>query len=337
MVVNGNKHSVLVTGANGLIGRALLHELISRNTYDVRAQVRSSANARAQIGSSVDLTKVWIQEGDFTRVGEREVNNLTRDCKIVVHLAGLVHQPDAPYQEYEVANVRATQLMADAAIQNGVDTFVFLSTAAVYGPGPFEAVQETTAPAAKTPYAVSKLTSEAYLQKLAGQIPRIIILRPSMVFGEGDRGNLLSLIKEIKNQRYRHIGAGATGKSVIYSRDLAGAIALCLDRLPHGVHVMNVANPEPVSMKDLTEEIARALNMSGKIQSVPAPLLKMGLKAAAVLMPGKLPTEEQLEKLTTTTTCSVSKLVQATGFAPRSTLASALKAEIAWATAEQLL
>jgi GlcNAc-P-P-Und epimerase len=336
MAVNGN-NSVLVTGASGLIGRAVLSDLLARNFYDIRAQVRNVTKARADVGHTVDFSKIHLQEGDFTRMLDRDLRSLTQGCKTIIHCAGLAHRPEAPYQEYEVNNVRATQHLAEAAAASAAEAFVFLSSSAVYGPGPFEHVEESAPVKAKTPYAVSKATSESWLQKFTG-IPKIIILRPSLVFGEGDRGNLLSLIREVKNSRYRHVGTGSTGKSVIYSRDLAKAISLCLEKLPPGVHLLNVANPDPVSMKDLTEEIARALNLGKKIQSVPAPLAKFGIKAVNALLPGKtLVTEEQLEKLTTTTTCSINRLVKATGFSPNSSLGSALKAEIAWATEAKLL
>jgi len=335
--MNGNKDLILVTGANGLIGRALLQELLSRNSYEIRAQVRSGVKARADIGDAIDFSKIELREGDFTRLNERDWGRLTEGCKTIVHCAGLVHQPERPYQEYEVMNVRATQNLAEAAAQNGCQTFIFLSTSAVYGPGPFELIDENAPPNAKTPYAVSKLTSENWLQRHKG-LAKIVILRPSLVFGEGDKGNLLSLIKEVKSNRYRHLGNGSTGKSIIYSKDLANAIALCLDKLPGGTHLLNVANPDPVSMKGLTEEIARALNLAIKIQSVPESLAKIGLKAVNALLPGRVPvTEEQLEKLTTTTTCSINRLVQATGFRPDSSLEAALRAEIAWATRASLI
>jgi nucleoside-diphosphate-sugar epimerase len=336
MVANGNKESLLITGASGLIGRALVLELLSRNNFAIKAHVRNRLQAREQIGASVDLTKVQMEEGDFTRLGEREMAELTRGCQAVVHAAGLVHRPDASYQEYEVVNVRATQQLAEAAARNGAKVFIFLSSSAVYGPGPFNQVPETAPLNAKTPYAVSKVTSERFLQSFKG-IPKIVLLRPSLVFGEGDRGNLLSMIREIKNNRFRLVGDGSSGKSLIYSKDLAQAIALCLDKLPEGTHVFNVANPEPVSVKVLADEIAKCLDPDAKIGSVPGPLARFGLKAAEMLMPGKLPSTEQLDKLTTTTTCSISKLVAATGFRPRSSLQTALRAEIAWATAAKLI
>jgi nucleoside-diphosphate-sugar epimerase len=336
-MADGVRKRLLVTGGNGLIGRAVAERLIASDKYDIKVQVRNPSEARAQVGNTVDFTKVKLEEADFTRVGDREMRLLTKNCHTIVHAAGLVHKPAAPYQEYEVINVRATQLLVEAAAQNKVHTLVFLSTTAVYGPGPFENVDENAPLKGITPYAVSKMTSELFLQKF-GQIPRVIILRPSLVFGEGDRGNLLNLARSIKSKQYKHIGEAGAGKSVIYSRDVARVIELCLNTLPEGIHVLNVANPKPITVRILTEEIAGALGMSKKLQSIPEGLLRLGIKAAGLFMHEKSPISiEQVEKLTTTTTCSVQKLVAATGFQPTYSLDKALKLEIDWAVSNSLL
>ncbi len=337
MGVDGVRKRLLVTGASGLIGRAVTERLAASHKFDIKVQVRNANEARANVGAEVDFTKVRIEEADFTRVGDRETRLLTKNAQIIVHCAGLVHKPDAPYQEYEVINVRATQLLAEAAAANKVHTLVFLSSSSVYGPGPFENIDETAPLKGITPYAVSKMTSELFLQRF-GQIPRLIILRPSLVFGEGDRGNLLNLARSIKAKQYKHIGDAHAGKSVIYSRDVAHAIELCINNLPEGVHVLNVANPQPVTMRVLTEEIAGSLGMPKKLQSVPEGLMKLGVKAAGLFMQERAPiSSEQLEKLTTTTTCSVQKLVSTTGFQPKYSLDKALKQEMDWAIANGLL
>lgn len=338
MTGSGVRKRILITGGNGLIGRAVTQNLMARNNCDLKVQVRDKRAARAEVGDQIDFTKVQLEDGDFTRMGDREMVYLTRGCNAVIHAAGLVHKPDAPYQEYEVVNVRATQALAEASAQNGVDTFIFLSSSAVYGTGPFELVDEKAALQGKTPYAVSKMASEHWLMMQQQTIPRIIVLRPSLVFGEGDRGNVLNLIKSIKQNKYKHVGNASASKSVIYSKDLAHAISLCIDRLPPGYHVFNLANPNPISVKDLTEDIAETLGMPRKIQSVPTGLLKFGVKAAEIFMKDNAPiNSDQLAKLTTTTTCSVDKLVKDTGFQPRVELKSALRAEIDWATSNNLL
>jgi nucleoside-diphosphate-sugar epimerase len=338
MVQSNGLKKVLVTGGSGMIGRAVVSNLLASKKCIVRTQVRDRQAARKSIGESIDLTTIEMESADFTRVGDQEMRALTDGCHFVVHAAGLVHKDTAAYQEYEVVNVRATHQLAEACIANKVHTLIFLSTSAVYGKGPFSNIPETGPLSAKTPYAVSKSTSEQYLETLASKIPRIVILRPSLVFGEGDRGNMLSLIRQIKEQKYIHVGGGITTKSLICSHDLAQGIRLCIERLPDGYHVFNIANPKAESMRDLVDSIAFGLNISKKFPSVPEGMLKLGLKAVQTFMPGKVAvTPEQVEKLATETTCSIDKLVQATGFAPATALREALKQEIDWAESNKLL
>lgn len=319
-----------------MIGRQICAAVQATGHGVVRAQVRDRTEAREKVAGVFDFALAELTQSDFTMMLEQDHRELTKGCHTVIHTAGLVHNPNAPYQEYEVVNVRATQQLAEACVANQVKTLIFFSSSAVYGEGPFSNIDESAPLRAKSPYAVSKATSETFLQGLQGRIPRIIILRPSLVFGEGDRGNLLKMIREIKSQRYKHIGKGETGKSVIYVKDLARALLLCLDKVPEGYHVFNVANPTPVTVHDLAEEIAKALELDKKIQTVPAGLLKFGVKAAELF--GKSPvSSEQVEKLTTETTCSVEKLTQATGFRPRTALNRAIKSEITWAQKNELL
>lgn len=336
MGFTGQRKTVLVTGASGMIGRAVVQALSVSPEWDIRAQARTPQDTRATLGEVCDVTQVLIREADFTRTGEREMRMLTKDCHTIIHCAGLVHKPDAPYQEYEVMNVRATQALAEAAASNNVNTFVFLSTSAIYGLGPFSQIEENGPLQAKTPYAVSKVTSEKFLEMFRS-IPRTVILRPSLVYGEGDRGNLLSMIREIKAGRFVQIGGGNTEKSIIYSRDLAEAITLTL-KLPEGHYTFNVSNPQPTSVKELVDTITECLGSPKKVSSMPEPLLRFGVKAAELLMKEKAPvTSEQVNKLTTTTTCSVNKLVSATGFQQRTSLREGIRAEIAWANAKNLL
>lgn len=336
MGFTGQRKQVLVTGASGTIGRTVVQALSASPEWDIRAQARNPQETRAILGEVCDVTQVLIREADFTRTGEREMRMLTKDCHTIIHCAGLVHRPDAPYQEYEVMNVRATQSLAEAAASNGVNTFIFLSTQAIYGLGPYSNIEENGQIQAKTPYAVSKVTSEKFLE-IFRNIPKVVTLRPSLVYGEGDRGNLLSMIREIKAGRFVQIGGGTTEKSVIYSRDLAEAILLTL-RLQDGYHCYNVSNPKPVTVKELIETITDCLGMPKKVSSMPEPLLRFGVKAAELLMKEKAPvTSEQVNKLTTTTTCSVNRLISATGFQQRTPLREGIRAEIAWANSKNLL
>ena len=327
---------VLVTGASGMIGRAVTEKLLSQGLA-VRAQVRNRASFMKQMESIIAQGNIEIQEADFTNISEREFNRLAKGCCSIVHTAALVHQPQAAFEAYELLNVRTTRQLAEIAAACGVSTFVFLSTANVYGEGPFDYIDEEAQVKPKSPYAVSKANSEQWLTS-SNVFKRLVILRPPLVFGEGDRGNLIKIIKQIKLGRYFHIGSPPVKKSVIYSKDLASIITTCLSQLTDGTYLFNAANPQPIELKDLTERIAHCLGREATMTTVPRQLVEIGAKLAQVLLKERSPiTVSQIDRLTTTTTCSVARLVKATNFFPVFSLPDAIKNEISWAESVGLL
>jgi len=327
---------ILITGASGTIGRAVVEQFIAQGAA-LRVQVRSRPAFLSLMSGRMSPSQVEIREMDFTTTSERDLRSLAEGCATIIHNAGLVHLPEADFKEYEFLNVRLTQQLAEVAAQAGTRTFLFPSTIAVYGSGPFENIEEDGPQTPITPYAVSKAASERWLKAFTG-IPRLIVLRPALVFGEGDRGNLLKLIQQIERGKYFQIGSGSARKSLIYAKDLAQAMELCIDKLPDGFHVFNASNPQPVELRELTSEISRCLGGSGKLPSLPESLVRLGAKVATKLLGAGSPlTMDQIEKLTTSTTCSVEQLVRATGFSPKHSLSEGLSAEIAWAKQSGLL
>jgi nucleoside-diphosphate-sugar epimerase len=319
---------VLVTGATGLIGRALVAQLRQQG-LSVRAQVRNAALFRDTAGGAGQ--NVEVREADFAAAEKRDLAALVEGCSAVVHTAALVHDQKAAAEEFELVNVRATRELACAAAQAGVESFVFLSTIGVYGQGPLENVREDASLKPVTAYAVSKAKSEDWLVS-AGLFHRTVVLRPSLVFGEGDRGNLIKLIRQVKSGKYFHVDAGGTSKSLIYSRDLARAICLSLADLPGGSHVYNIANPDAVSLTALVETIGRCLGRRCQFVTVPKPLVMQVAGLAHSMLGKRSPvTAEQIDRLVTTATCCVEKFAAATGFRPQYELPEALAAEIAWA------
>ncbi len=336
-----NQKTILITGATGLIGRALVGQLMTTNNLRLRLQVRNVSQARAQFSPVLDLTKVELLECDFNKLSDRDCHQLTRDCHSIIHLAGLVHNANASYEECHLLNVQATEHLLSAAIANAVHTFMFMSSVAVYGNGPFHMIDESSPHKGQTPYAVSKTVCEQMIQK-ANQLRRKIILRPALVFGPGDRGNLIKLIQSINRNRYLHIGNGDAQKSLISAADLAIGVALCLNNLSDSTHIFNIANPQPISTRALSEKISLALGRNGHIPSMPEPLIRNLIKTADSLIPRsirkRLPvTMDQVDKLTTTTTFSISKLIRDTGFQPQHDLSTALNAELVWAKNNGLL
>lgn len=320
---------ILITGGSGMIGQALVDNFQHADN-SLRIQVRN----RRQIASAAG---VEIQELDFSNASAQDFARLVNGCKTVIHTAGLVHKPEAGYNEYELLNVRSTQQLAEAALAAGVETFVFLSTIAVYGSGTLDNVDETSPARPDTPYAVSKHKSELWLNSFKG-FKKTIVIRPALVFGEGDRGNMIKLIKQIKSGRYFHISPNTACKSLIYAKDLARAIEMSISKTPNGFHIYNAANPQPVSVKHLGDNISLCLKRKSKIPTLPSSLVRMGAKLSEKMLKHKSPIRlEQVDKLSCTTSCSTAKLAAQTSFTPQHSLEQALRAEIAWAKSASLL
>lgn len=326
---------IVITGASGLIGRALAARAL-REGRDVRLQGRS-ANAVAQALYTLKMHKdLQVVELDFTVGDQFEFDRLMTGCSTVVHCAGLVHQADAPAAHYEAINFRATQMVAAAAKRAKVDSFVFLSSSAVYGRGPYSEIDEYGPLQADTPYAVSKLRCEQWLKDNA-PAGQTIILRPSFVFGEGDRGNILSLVKQIDDNVYFNIRGNTAQKSLIYAGDVAQAIDRCIAQLGPGYHILNVANPRTVSVIELANTIAVGLGKTPP-HTVPEAIARAGAFLGGAILGDNSPlTMRKMTRLMTTTTCSVKRLVSMTGFVPAFPLNEALGAEIQWARAEGIL
>jgi len=334
---------VLVTGSTGLIGQALVREIMAKSALPLRLPVRNLERAKMQItkllGSNGDLNRIEFIECDLAKL--EDFDQLVGGCQSIIHLAGLVHQSEASEEEYNLLNVRVTEKLLQSTARYSVNTFIFMSSISVYGAGPFSMIEETAPLLGSTPYAASKIACEKMFEK-AGSISRIVILRPALVFGAGDKGNLIKLIQAINKGRYFNIGNGSATKSLIFASDLAEAINLCLNKLPKGMHVFNVANRDPVSMKDLSKTISMALTQNDKIFSIPEPLLRAAVKTADSVLPAhwreKIPVNiDQINKLTTTTSCSTEKIILATGFSPRYSLLAGVTSEICWAKNNNLL
>lgn len=326
---------ILITGANGLIGRALTAFFL-KSGQSLRLHVRSKRTLLS-VFPDIDSNKnVEIVEQELAAAKFDHMRNLVNGCDTVIHTAALVHNAQSTADSYRVLNLEATQLLALAARELGISTFVFLSTIAVYGPGPYENIGEDATPCPDTPYAMTKLACENALRQLP-PAALTIIFRCSLVFGEGDRGNMLSLIRQISRKRFVHPGASRARKSLIYAGDVADAVAHSMATAPPGVHTYNLANEHAPDVRTLAEMIREAVGTERAIPTVPPMVLTASGYVMERILGHRAPlTRDKLRKLVTSNSCSVGRLRDA-GFVARTPLRSALHAEVAWARENGLL
>lgn len=210
---------LLVTGATGCVGRAVVAEALSRG-WRVRGVARRAPSP--PLPGPVEFIAASVEDGEA-------MNRATRGCDAVVHLAGYVHR--IPRTPGDIAALRAsivdgTVAVGRAARSSGA-ALVHTSTVAVYGPSPSPAAAETERCQPNTPYAIAKLDAE---ERLAAICPGAVQLRLSLVFGPHDRGNFAALVRAVDRRLAVCVGRGDNRKSLAYAEHVAQRIVRVCER-----------------------------------------------------------------------------------------------------------
>lgn len=274
---------VLVTGANGFVGAAIVEQL-SAGDYETCVLLNSKTNDKKFGVNSKVIRVVHADIADYESV--EKTSGIGR-IDAVIHCAGLAHQfGNTVEADFWKINVRGTENIAKLAVLTKAKCFILISSVAVYGKSSEEKsgieinpVAEETLCQPSDFYARSKLESEKAAQKIcAGNNINLTILRPSTVIGENDRGNVARLIKTIDDNRFFWIGSGENLKSLIYKGDVAKACLCILNRQPpqqSGVTEIFNVTAEAVPMKDIVFEIHKHLRKKNPRLHVPPTVLKL--------------------------------------------------------------
>ena len=249
---------VLVTGAGGFVGRALVPHLEAAG-WAVRPATRAEIG---NIGPDTD----W--------------RPLLADTDAVVHLAARVHvmrdTAADPEREFDAVTHLATARLAEQAKAAGVRRFVFLSSIKVHGDTSGHPLSAADAPAPDDAYGRSKLAAERTLADIDGGMT-VAILRPPLVYGPWVKGNFLAMLRAIDRGWPLPLGAIRNRRSLIYVGNLADAIRAALDG-PPGTWLPS--DREDVSTPELIRRTAHALRRPARLFPVPPALLR-GLAALA--------------------------------------------------------
>ncbi len=272
----GSEKSVLVTGANGFIGSAVVRRLASEG-YEVLAAAR-----RGLSGLPANVRPLRVAD----LAGEHEWDEtVLSQIDAVVHTAGrahVLHETAAdPLAEFRKVNVEGTLRLARAAAASGVRRFVFLSTVGVNGaqtpPGrPFT---EQSPPSPQTPYAISKLEAERALLALAEQSGvEVVIIRPPLVYGPAAPGNFGRLAKAVAKGIPMPLGMVRNKRSFVALANLVDFISLTLRHPAAANQIFLVSDDADLSTAELIAILARKLGRRPSLVPVPQPLLVAALR-----------------------------------------------------------
>lgn len=285
---------VLVTGANGFVGRAMCKSFTT-DRYVVVPAVRcvSGLAGETVVGNIGGATK-WTAA-------------LT-GCNAVVHLAARAHVMDDGAQDtlalYRATNLDATLNLARQAAKAGVKRFVFISTVKVHGEGfahprPVSrsdgiAYVETDPPAPKDAYAISKWEAEQGLADISRQTGlEVVVLRPPLVYGPGVGANFLRLIQAVERGLPLPLAAIRNQRSLLYLGNFIDAVRLCLEQPAAAGQTFLLDDGQPVSTPGLIHALASAMGRAAHLLAVPVWMLEaagslLGKRAAVVRLTGSL-------------------------------------------------
>ncbi|SEG57113.1 UDP-glucose 4-epimerase family protein [Marinobacterium lutimaris] len=309
---------VLVTGASGFLGQALLQQLVGHSEFQVQAVQRS-----AQRNDAVPLHIVPVHiVGDFGAAPD--FSGTLCGQQVVIHTAARAQimndQLADPLAEYRRVNVDGTLNLARQAAWAGVKRFIFISSIKVNGEQTSQ-VKPFTAedlPSPQDPYGQSKLEAEQGLQQLAAETGmELVIIRPPLVYGPGVKGNFASLIRLVRKGRPLPLGAIHNQRSLVALDNLVDLIITCIDHPAAANQIFLAGDGEDLSTTDLLRRLSRAMSRQLWILPVPAFLLRLG---AALL--GK---QAMADRLLGSLRVDISKARELLGWEPPITVEEGLR------------
>lgn len=309
---------ILVTGGSGFIGTVLIRRLLA-DGHEVRIYDKAVSEAFPQLCIVNDV---------------RDRQALTAACagmELVVHLAAEHADDVSPVSLYYDVNVDGARNLADACREHRVKAIIFTSTVAVYGLDAGIA-REDSPIAPFNDYGRSKWQAEEVLAdwQASDSGNSLTVLRPSVVFGERNRGNVYNLINVIQSGRFMMVGSGNNRKSMAYVQNVADFIASRIGR-GAGLEIFNYADSPDLTTAELVAVVRDEFGRKGTGVRLP---LWLGLAAghafdAVAAVTGKrFPISAiRIRKFNADTQVSPDRAV-ATGFQPRFSIAEGLRCMI---------
>lgn len=237
---------LMVIGGSGFIG----HHLIRRRVAEGDCQI---------VSVDIKPPRERLEGVEYVTHDVRELTTLEgyRDIDVIYNLAAVHTTPGHPFWEYYDTNVRGAIETINFARRRNIKQLIFTSSISVYGASENQK-DEKSAPDPNSAYGWSKLLSEGVFKSWHDATPgsRLLIVRPAVVFGEGENGNFTRLAKLLSNGVFVYPGRKDTVKACIYVKDLLDYIEKMWAR-QEMLTVFNGAYAERYQLHEVVAEMKR--------------------------------------------------------------------------------
>jgi UDP-N-acetyl-alpha-D-quinovosamine dehydrogenase len=320
--------SILVTGANGFVGRALCDEAIAEGF-----QVKGATRCACHFDSGVEDVIVGNIDGDT------DWTAALNGIKVVIHLAARVHvmreDADDPLAEFRRVNMIGTEHLARSAATSGVKRMVYVSSIKVNGEetapphprplplGTMEYFSEQDVPAPQDTYAVSKWEAEQALLRVAQETGlQVVIVRPPLVYGAGVKSNFAQMMSAVVRGIPLPLASVHNRRDLLYVGNLVDALITCAAHPAAAGQTYLVSDGESVSTPELLRRLAAALSVPSRVFPCPPALLKLAGK-----LTGK---STQIERLLGSLRVNSEKICRELNWKPPYSMRQGLQATADW-------
>ena len=256
----GNMHfdTYIIFGGCGFIGTHTANLLRTKypDAKIIIADLLADGSTHSQ---KVDVRNPIELQGEFGK------NTL------IFNFAAIHRTPGHPDYAYFETNIRGAENVCEFARKHGIENIVFTSSIAPYGAAE-DIKTEETLPTPNTPYGISKLVAERIHREWAAEDSnrRLSIVRPGIVFGTGENGNMTRLYKALKKHKFAYAGRKDTIKACIYVKDLA-RVMLSMAENENADHIQlhNCCYYPSFTIERIANTMLKATGMKRRIPFIP--------------------------------------------------------------------
>jgi len=305
----------IIIGGSGFIGTKLISELGEQNCLNIDKNNSIKYNKNIAIKN----------------INDRDLISVFPESSKTVVLLAAEHRDDVnPISLYYDVNVQGTKNVLDSMDQKGIKKIIFTSSVAVYGLNKKNPDENHPIDPFNN-YGKSKFQAEEILREWHNKDPEnrsLSIIRPTVIFGEANRGNVYNLLKQISSGKFLMIGSGTNKKSMAYVGNVVAFIKHLIDNEKPGYRIYNYIDKPDFTMNMLVEQVRNDLNQNGSLIRIPEFIGLIGgyvFDLLAKITGKKLPISSvRVKKFCATTQFSADKLDKS-GFKRPYTIQEGLK------------
>jgi nucleoside-diphosphate-sugar epimerase len=314
--------NVCVIGGSGFIGSHLINSIATHHTV-------TNIDKQLPVFPNSNVTTIIADVREYESLKAAVPDN----TDYIVLLAAEHRDDVSPVSLYYDVNVEGAHNVLKVMAEKHLEHIIFTSSVSVYGLNKKDP-DELSGVDPFNHYGKSKLEAEKVLRRWFDNDRNgksLIIVRPTVTFGPGNKGNVYNLLKQIASGKFVMVGRGKNKKSMAYVENVAGFISHCIDKKFKGYHLFNYIDKPDLATKELVHHAEEALGK--KIIPIKIPYF-IGYSGGIFLdMVSKITKKKfsisavRVKKFCATTQFS-SVTIQTTNYTPKKTLAEGLEITI---------